>query len=360
MALRTKPFAKPEPPPSPLTPDAALLGPRVSPIEHLQLMSSDVWENITCDWLHSRGLHARIEKYAGSGDQGLDVVAFESATSDEPWDSYQCKHYDHKLAPSDVWTELGKLVYYTFHGEYSVPRKHYFVAPHGLGTELSKLLHKPERVRKGLLDNWDKKCRAKITSKQDVRLEDDLKNYIDGFDFEIVSAVSPHAIIADLRKVPAVFIQYFGGGITKDRNPVSPPPTEVQAFETNYVRALLDAYEHRLGTFLKAPADLVHQDLGAHFVRSRQEFYNAESLREFSRESVPAGTFESLLDDVHSGVVDVEQAQHVDAVERVLAVVKQAKALHITSNALIKYARPADQGGMCHQLANDLRLRWRR
>ena len=46
--------------------------------------------------------------------------------------------------------------------------------------------------------------------------------------------------------------------------------------------------------------------------------------------------------------------------ERVLAVVKQAKALHITSNALIKVTRPADQGGMCHQLANDFRLRWRR
>ncbi|MEP6636430.1 MAG: ABC-three component system protein, partial [Acidobacteriota bacterium] len=41
--------------------------------------------------------------------------------------------------------------------------------------------------------------------------------------------------------------------------------------------------------------DLNHQDLGAHFARSRQEFYSAESLREFSRDSVPTGTFESLL-----------------------------------------------------------------
>lgn len=360
MALKTKPLAKPSPPASPLTPDAALLGPRVTPIEHMQLVSSDVWENLTCDWLYSLRLHARIEKYAGSGDQGLDVVAFESATSDAPWDSYQCKHYDHKLAPGDVWTELGKLVYYTFHGEYSVPRRHHFVAPQGPGTELSKLLHKPELVREGLIENWEKKCQAKITSKQNIQLDDDLKKYIDGFDFGIVSAVSPHAIIADLRKAPAVFIQYFGGGITKERDPVSSPPTEVQAFETNYVRALLDAYEHRLGTSLPAPSDLTHQDLGAHFARSRQEFYSAESLREFSRDSVPTGTFESLLDDVHSGVVDVEQAQHADAVERVLAVVKQAKALHITSNALIKVARPADQGGMCHQLANDFRLRWRR
>ena len=109
--MKTKPLVKATPPASPLTPDAALLGPRVAPIEHMQLMSSDAWENLTCEWLYSIGLHSRIEKYAGSGDQGLDVVAFEPASNDEPWDSYQCKHYDDKLAPGDIWTELGKLVY---------------------------------------------------------------------------------------------------------------------------------------------------------------------------------------------------------------------------------------------------------
>lgn len=360
MALTTKPLAKPAPRESPLTPDAALLGPRVTPIEHMQLMSADMWENLTCEWLYSLGRHPRIEKYAGSGDQGLDIVAFDAATTDEPWDSYQCKHYDHKLAPGDIWTELGKLVYYTFRGEYSVPRSHNFVAPHGPGTDLSKLLHKPELIREGLLESWEKKCRTKITSKQEIPLDDDLKKHIGGFNFGIVAAISPHAIIADLRNAPAVFIQYFGGGLTKERAPVAAPPPEVQPIETNYVRALLDAYEHRLGTSLTTQSDLTHQDLGAHFARSRREFYSAESLREFSRDSVPVGTFESLLDDVHSGVVDVEQAQHTDAVERVLAVVKQAKALNITSNALIKVTRPADQGGMCHQLANDFRLRWRR
>jgi hypothetical protein len=329
------------------------------PIEHMQLMSPATWEDITCEWLHTLGLHARIEKYAGSGDQGLDVVAFDSAINDDPWDSYQCKHYDHKLAPSDIWTELGKLVFYTHTGEYSVPRKHYFVAPHGPGTALSKLLHKPEQVREGLIKEWDNKCRTKITSTREVVLDGGLKKYVDDFNFNIVTAVSPHTIINDLRRAPAVFLLYFGGGIG-DRGPVPPPPPQVQANETNYVRALLDAYEHRLGSTLASPSDLMHQDLGQHFARSRQEFYSAESLRAFSRDNVPQGTFESLLADVHSGVVDVEQAQHNDAVERVLAVVKHAKALQITSNALINVTKPADRGGMCHQLANERRLTWRR
>ena len=359
MALKTKPFPKPVPPDSPIGPDAAVMGPRVTPLEHMQLMSPATWENVTCEWVHALRLHARIEKYAGSGDQGLDVVAFASVTDDEPWDSYQCKHYDHKLAPSDIWTELGKLVFYTHVGEYTVPRRYHLVAPHGPGTALSKLLHKPKKVREGLLKEWDSKCRTKITSTHDVVLDDGLKKYIGDFDFSIVTAVSPHTIINDLRNVPAVFLLYFGGGIG-ERGPIPAPPPQVQASETNYVRALLDAYEHRLGSTLASPSDLTHQDLGEHLARSRQEFYSAESLRTFSRDNVPHGTFESLLDDVHNGVVDVEQAKHPDAVERVLAVVKHAKALQLTSNALIKVTKPADRGGMCHQLANDRRLRWRR
>lgn len=359
MALKTKPFPKPAPPPSPISPDAALMGPRVTPLEHMQLMSAEAWENLTCEWVYSLGLHARIEKYAGSGDQGLDVVAFESTTHDEPWDSYQCKHYDHMLAPGDIWTELGKLVYYTYSGEYSVPRKYHLVAPHGPGTALSKLVHKPAQVRDRLIGAWDDKCRSKITSKHEVALTGGLKKHIENFDFGIVTAVSPHTIVNDLRKAPAVFLLYFGGGIG-DRGPVPAPPLDVQTHETNYVRALLDAYEHRLGSTLASPTDLTHQDLGEHFGRSRQEFYSAESLRAFSRDNVPQGTFESLLDDVHCGVVDVEQAQHTDAVERVLAVVKHAKVLQLTSNALIKVTKPSDLGGMCHQLANDKRLRWRR
>lgn len=54
MVLKTKPLAKPAQPGSPLVPDAALLGSRVAPIEHMQLMSSDAWENLACERLAVR------------------------------------------------------------------------------------------------------------------------------------------------------------------------------------------------------------------------------------------------------------------------------------------------------------------
>lgn len=359
MALKTKPLPSPTPATSTPSPDVVAAGPVVAPIERLRHMSPGTWEDVVLEWVHSlKQKYARVEKHAGSGDMGLDVVAFESVTADDPWDNYQCKHYDHPLAPSDIWGELGKLIFYAFSGEYSVPRRYQFVAPQGAGTTLARLLRKPDEVRAGLIDAWDKHCRTKITTTREVVLDDGLKAYVDGFDFRIVTAVPPLTLIEEHRKTP-FYVVRFGGGLPERCDP-PPPPTAVSAHETNYVRALLDAYEHRLGKALSSPTELAHPQLGEHFVRSRREFYSAESLREFSRDNVPPGTFDSLLDDIHSGVVDVEQSQHADAVARVLAVVQHAKALQITANALIARTRPADRGGMCHQLANELRLRWRR
>jgi hypothetical protein len=42
----------------------------------------------------------------------------------------------------------------------------------------------------------------------------------------------------------------------------------------------------------------------SHLDRAREDFYRAESLRVFSRATVPEGTFETLQDEVFSGVVD--------------------------------------------------------
>ena len=75
---------------------------------------------------------------------------------------------------------------------------------------------------------------------------------------------------------------------------------------------------------------------------------------------MPTGTFDQLLDEVHDGVVDVVEGKHFDAVERVLQTVKQAKGLQLSANSLVSRILTTDRGGMCHQLANALRLWWHR
>lgn len=359
MPLGTKQIPTPPAPTTTVTPDVAAAGLPVPPLERLRHMSPGPWEDLILEWVFSlKAKYARVEKHAGSGDMGLDVIAFESPNAENPWDNYQCKHYDHPLAPHDIWIELGKLAYYTFAGDYSVPRRYQFVAPQGAGNSLSKLLRNPVNLRSGLFDAWEKHCQKKITATREILLDAPLRKHIEGLDFGIVSAASPLTIIEEHRKTPW-HVARFGGGLP-ERGDAPIPPMSVMANEVNYIRALLDAYEDRLGLALAVSENLEDAELSAHFVRSRREFYSAEALREFSRDNVPPGTFEKLLDEVHDGVADVEQARHGDGYARVLAVVQQAKSLQITANALIARTRTADRGGMCHQLANDHRLRWRR
>jgi hypothetical protein len=357
MAIKTTPLPDLTSPRTALPPDIVAVGQQVPAITRLQIMSPTEWEDFILEWAHSlEGKYLSVERCAGAGDMGRDIVAYISSDS-LLWDNYQCKHYDHPLAPSDVWIELGKLCYYTYIGEYTVPRSYSFVAPRGAGNKLSKLLRQPEELRNGLLEQWDQHCRYTISSTKEVALSDELREYLKAFDFSIIGAPSPLTIIDEHRQTPWHAAR-FGGGLPA-RPPAPAPPASVALHEAAYVRALLDAYEERIGRSVSSIDDIDPEDLRSHFLRSRREFYSAEALREFSRDNVPSGTFDQLLDEVHDGVVDVIESSHRDAVERVLRTVQQAKALQLTANALVSRITTTDRGGMCHQLANDLRVKWR-
>lgn len=99
-------------------------------------------------------------------------------------------------------------------------------------------------------------------------------------------------------------------------------------------------------------------DLREHFNDSRVEFYSAEGLRTFSRDTLPPGEFEKLQDEVRSGIKDDLRGAHADGYGRVVAVVKTARVLPLTSHPLITRIHNRDRGGICHQLANDGKVRW--
>lgn len=342
-----------------LAADQMASGKAIPALDRLRVMSADEWQDFVLEYAHSlKTLYSSVERHAGAGDLGCDVVARVTADAGGEWDNYQCKHYKDALAPGDTWIELGKFCYYSFVGEYTVARKYYLVAPKGAGRTLSNLLNAPDKLRVGLLDNWDSHCRENITSKKEIPLSDALRKHISDLDFSIFSALSPLKIIEQHATTPW-HAPRFGGGL-KDRAMPPEPPKTLASHESAYIRSLLDAYEERLGQALAALEDLKDVDLIDHLQRARREFYSAEALREFSRDNVPLGTFEQLLDEVYSGIIDVIQAKHPDAMERVLASVKQAKALALASNALVTRVSTADKGGMCHQLANNSRVTWRK
>lgn len=289
-------------------PSRVQFGSPIPPLKRVQIFSPQEWEEFVQEWAYElKHKYHHVERCGGAGDQGRDVVAYVSARAGRPWDNYQCKHYDKPLSPGVVWVEFAKLCYYTFLGEYSVPRHYYFVAPRDVGTALSKLIDKPDVLRAELIEAWPDKCEAQITATQLVRLEGDLLAYVQGFDFSIVRKISTLAVLDQHRSSPNHIFR-FGGGLP-DLPPPEMPPDQIAVREARYVGHLLDAYGDHLGRLVAAPADLGDRaDLDDHFRRTRQYFYEAESLRNFSRETLPPGAFETLQEQIYHGVIQGQSA----------------------------------------------------
>lgn len=214
------------------------------------------------------------------------------------------------------------------------------------------------KLRDDLIANWDKSVKDAISSTQEIPLDATLRSYVDVFDFSIFDAKTGLQLVEDHRATP-VHSARFGGGL-KPRPASDKPPATVAPTESRYVTQLLGAYGEHTGTPVTDPAVLTVPKLKDHFRRQREAFYEAESLRIFARDSVPPGTFESLLDDIYDAVVDTHDANHTDGYEKVCAVTKAARDTQITANALITCTKPKDRDGICHQLVNEDRLWWTR
>jgi hypothetical protein len=322
-------------------------------------MSPTDWEDFVLEWAHSLSAYKTVEKCAGAGDMGRDVIAYPAgAISASIWHNYQCKHYAGRLAPHNIWCEIGKLIYYTSQGHYTVPERYFFVAPCGVGTLLSGLLKKPAQLRNELFGNWDKYCRNGITKTKAIPLVGKLKTYAHAFDFGIFGHISPLALI-DGHSRTRWHLARFGGSLPSVPSPPPPPQTVDPALEARYVEQLLCAYADHAGCVVGSCDDLaLHPELAEHFRRSRRDFYAAEALQSFSRDSLPPGSFEDLQEDVFDAVVDTACAAHPSGYVRVTQTTEQAVNAQITAHALTTCWRPRDRKGICHQLANKDRFTW--
>ena len=341
------------PEPEPVYIDTVTAGPPILPIERIKLYSPEQWEIFVLEWAHYlKSKYACVERCGGAGDMGRDVIAFPDKNNTDIWDNYQCKRYDHPLRPSDIWIELGKLVYYTFMEEFSYPREYWFVAPQGAGTTLAKLLKKPDALKQQLIQSWDKHCRWQITSTQEVSLDTSLRTYLESLNFTIFNYVPILRLIDEHRSTPYHLVRFGGSLPTRPECPC--PPDSPAPQEITYLKKLFDAYGNHLKRDVKNHVDIENEkELKAHYGDSRIEFYSAESLRNFSRDTLPLGTYEDLQNEVYDGIRDVIRDDHEDGYRRVTAVVKAAKSLQLTSHALVPRLHVRDRGGICHQLANE-------
>lgn len=343
-----------------LTAAQAQAGPAIDPLKRLFLYSDKDWEGFVDEWAYEclKAQYTKVQRQSGANDKGIDVAAF---TDDKllkgVWDNYQCKHYDHPIMPSEAWIELGKILWYSFNGDYAPPRAYYFMAPRETGTSLSLLLGNADALKKELIDGWDKNCRDKITTTQPISLSGELAAYVRKFDFSIFKTKSIREVLDDYKKTP-YFVARFGGGIPARPKPDA-PPDEIGQNESVYVGKLMDAYsDHTKATITDAKALKGWNKLDLHFKRQREAFYHAESLRVFVRDKVEPGTFESLQQEIYHGVVDTCDADYDDGYKRVVAVTDAAHSLQISAHPLAPSTFVQDKHGICHQLANEDRLKW--
>ena len=326
----------------------------------IQTFKPEVWEDFTEEWAHSQEKkYKKIIRYTGAGDMGLDILCFcTDKFFDGPWDNVQCKRYACQLQPAQVYVELGKIIYYSFMGEYPPPQKYYFAASKGLGLKLKKLLAKPKKLKDELRANWDKHCKTKITDTTQVPLTGKLLEYFETFDFSIFSTIT----VAEMIKGHASTVFYerrFGGASFPERPPIMPPPATVQPGESRYVQQLFEVYSEKLSMQLNGPAQLAkYPDLERHFNRSREVFYHAESLRNFPRDSVDPGAFDAIQDEIYHGCVDVYEMEYTNGMARILATVSHAGTLTPNCNALCVRVQTKDKQGLCHHLANEDRFTW--
>lgn len=339
----------------------------VPPVRLLQVMSADDWEGFTEEWLSyhkDQGTYHSIKRYSGPGDLGLDVVAFTASNGfASPWDSYQCKQYDHALQPTDVYAEVGKIIYHSFkrtppfNQESRVPRRHVFVCPRGVGITVGRWLKDPDRFKQEVRSKWESHCVPKIGAGITAPLQGELLAYFDDFDFSIFEDRTAVELIAEHAKT-VFHAARFGGGLPPRDDPDTPPAKPAES-ESLYLRKLLDAYGDHLGKPVAARDVLDgHAELEEHYNRQRVLFYSAESLRNFARDRTPPKTFDSLQDDIYNGVIDICEAGYANALERLRKTVFTAGSVDVAGNALVSVTRVADKQGICHQLANDDRLTW--
>ena len=356
-----KDIAPPAASASTVTADQVTHGPSIPPQQRILLYSAEEWEGFIEEWAYFalRSLYVKVQRFAGAGDRGIDIAGFaDDQKLQGVWDNYQCKRYlGHAIYPSEAWQEIGKILWHSFNKEYRPPRRYYFVAPHGVGTTLAGYLGNAAKLKMGLIENWDKHVRVAITETQEVPLEGGFLAYVEAFDFSIFDSKSALEVIEGHRQCPC-HASRFGGGLP-NRPAAEKPPTVIAPAESRYVAQLLGAYaDHKKHPVPDVKALKAWPKLDTHFGRQREAFYHAESLRIFARDSVPVGTFESLQDDIHTGVVDVCEDDHADGYERVRRVTQAARELHLTSNALLTCSKPKDRDGICHQLATEDRLLW--
>lgn len=322
------------------------------PYERIKSYDDKEFELFIREWVVSLKDKYQVRGFGGAGDKGRDVIAQDLAGR---YYYYQCKHYDHALTPSDALIEFAKLVYYTFTDKIPIPCEYYILAPYDVGPKLSDLIENPTKINAELAKNWVTKYQDNICSTS-IPLSEELKHYIDAFDFSIIKTKSMLEVVSE-HQTTAFYAFRFGGGLTVKRNRSISVPSTVASSEATYIQKILQAISEK-----ENRATISWDEVAAipHYVNSltiqRERFYSAENLRVFTiRYLLTDEYFTDLSNDIYHGVFDYLERSFPDGYERMNTVLSEVAKIDLSQNLLVKYdlVHTQDRQGICHILANE-------
>ena len=312
-------------------------------------------------WIETRSSrYVRVERMAGSGDKGRDVVGFLTANGHEgDWDLFQCKRKNpgKTLSVPEAMGELGKVFHHHVDGAYrTLPVAYVFVAPSGVAGALRDLILNPSTVGPRLIAGWDKECAPRITAKRRIPLSPAIRAAIEGFDFSRVTYLDEPGIAKQQSAQPA--LSKILNLLPKEAPP-GETPDAVQPHEAGYVAQLREVYGEFSGQEFKTVDDvLAHPRHGEHFSHQRTRFFEAAAFKAFHRDNTAPGLLKTFIGDVYNGVFEVQRADHTSLLNRVDAVMTHAVTASIAVGGLPTRA-PVRQG-ICHHLVNEGKLKWTR
>ena len=336
-----------------------LYGKLITPRQHLLLFSAEEWELFLEEWgTFQKSKYHLVTRLGGANDYGIDVACFHTEKGfSGDWDNYQCKYYKGApLAPGTAIPEVGKLLWHIYNNNLTTPKKYYFFSPKDCGQSLKKLLLNSQKLKEKLFEEWDSWCSKTITTTRTIPLEGNFKIFAENFNFNIFKYKPVNEVIEEYRNTP-YYSTRFGGGLKERPTPLI-PPAKHQTNETRYIEQLQHAYADNKKIKKEDFKICNFPNFEQHFIRQRESFYFAESLRTFARDCVPLGTFEELQNDMLDGVIDTAEEDHKDGLAKLKKVLNESKSVPLDANGLFQVIRVKDRFGICHQLANDDKLKW--
>ncbi|WP_082711598.1 ABC-three component system protein [Methylobacterium indicum] len=339
-------------------------GQPIKPIDRLGLFSADEFERFVLEWADdylARQVKdvTEVQQRGGSGDKGRDIVVWFGRPGDEKryWHLYQCKRYSSAIGEGKALAEIGKVLYFSWLGDFPMPREYWFVTRKGVTNDLQDAIDQ-NKLGGSIISNWDKYCSDKITEKRKIKLDGDFLSFVQSIDFSFVRVKQPLELLSEHAKTKYHSIVF--GSPLRDRPKLKPPPSTVAQEETNYVQQLYRVIQEQKGIQITCLNDFISDKFFSKlFIRSRASFYSAEGLKELAREHMEnVSFFDDLLACFEDGLFYVYSKQSANGYDRLEATVLAAQAQQIDGHVLGPHLTPLDREGVCHHLANEGTVSW--